>query len=369
MKVFKQIFNIFLGLVVIFLLTATIGSAVTKTPFLMTAVRSNSMYPLYERGDLLLLSPVSDKDQFQIGDIIIFRTDTGVLANQGWIAHRIIGGNNIEGFITKGDANDYTDQDHNSPAIKPEWISNKVITFSGQPLKIPLLGYLPLLTEQYQKNPYVLPAITVILAAIIGISELTENKKKTRRKKNKSELPLMYFLGGITVSILLGASMMATSEHLRIPYEVSETNKGVMTGSLGILKVGEVVERPLSDLENSGFFPITVVLTSNDKQTSFSHQALTLMPGQKEKATLIVTAENPGNYESSIHVGMFFPVLPKALISFLANINYWLAVIVVALIPGLPLMLYPLWDSRMRRIVIKSLNKSMRQVRNSLPVG
>ncbi|HHV64828.1 MAG TPA: signal peptidase I [Peptococcaceae bacterium] len=369
MKVTKKILNITLAFIVIVLITAAIGSALTKKPFLLTSVRSNSMYPLFERGDILFLSPIPVKDNLQIGDIIIFKTESGSLVGQGWIAHRIVGGNKTDGYLTKGDANEYPDQVNQEGLIKPEWISSKVITIFGKPLKLPLLGHLPLLAEKYQKNPYVLPVIALILAIAIAVSEMTGNRKKAKKSNTKYELALMYFLGGLTLSVLVGTTMVATSEHIRMPYEVSEISKGAILGSnVGVLQVGDTIERPLSDLENKGFFPITVIITSNDKQITFNHESIYLKSGQQLEIVMKVSAIIPGKYEAIIHLGMFFPVLPKALITFLASINYWLAVGVVSLIPGLPLMLYPLWDKRMRRSVMKEFNKSVRHIRNSLPV-
>jgi hypothetical protein len=70
-----------------------------------------------------------------------------------------------------------------------------------------------------------------------------------------------------------------------------------------------------------------------------------------------IFADKPGQYDSTIHIGMFYPLLPVSWIHTLAKANYWLALIVISLIPGLPLMAYPLIDSRMRAIVARSFRK------------
>ena len=53
MKNVKVVFNVFIYSVLIFFLAASIGTAVTGKPFLMTVIRSNSMYPVLQRGDLV----------------------------------------------------------------------------------------------------------------------------------------------------------------------------------------------------------------------------------------------------------------------------------------------------------------------------
>lgn len=275
----------------------------------------------------------------------------------------------MDGYITKGDANLRSDQDEGESApIKREWISSKVITLGSIPLKLPLIGYIPLWAERLQKNPYILPVITVVLAVIIGVSEFSCRNKK--QKKNKLELPLIYFFSGIALSVILLASMLATSQHLTLTYEVSETERGVIQSSnVGILKLGDSTELPLSNLDNKGFFPLIATITTDDKQINFSHDKLTLMPGQKVETTMKVKASTPGKYEPVIHVGMFFPFLPGSLIYALARISYWLALAVVSLIPGLPLMLYPLIDSKMRRKTIKEVRRKFRRISSALPIN
>jgi signal peptidase len=92
-------------------------------PILMTAVRSNSMYPLFQKGDMVFLNPFFSKYKIKLGDIIIFKTEGGSYDTKGWIVHRVINGNSTNGFITKGDANEYTDQSGDNPSIKSEWIT------------------------------------------------------------------------------------------------------------------------------------------------------------------------------------------------------------------------------------------------------
>lgn len=359
MKLLSRILVACLYTVTVIVLIASVGSAITQKPLLMTAIRSNSMYPLLERGDMVYIKNLSPDSPLKNGDIIAFTTQNGSLASQGLIMHRIVGGNEIDGYITKGDANDYTDQESGGTGpIKREWITSKVPTIGKYPLKIPLLGYLPLWMENFKTNSYTLPGIALFLAIIIGISELVEGRKKRKKKKSKLELQLIYFFSGLTITIMLSASMLAASQHLSLSYEVSETSQGVIMGSnVGILKVGEEVQRPLSDLSNKGFFPITATITSKDKQLSFSHESLSLSPGEEIKVTMDVKATTPGKYNSTIWVGMFFPFLPKSLIYWLSQQSFWLALFVVSLIPGLPVMLYPLIDSHLRRKTLKELRR------------
>lgn len=370
MKAFSRVMDVILYILVFITVTSAVGAAVTKKPFLMTAVRSNSMYPLFQRGDMLLVSPVLSKTSLKAGDIIIFDPEEGSLASKGVIAHRIYRGNEAEGFVTKGDANQNIDQvSEGDSLIIKKWIMGRVVTIGRKPVKLPFLGYIPLWMEKYQRSPFLLPAIAFILAIIVGIGEITNNKKK-RVRKSRLEMPLIYFFCGITISIMLGATMLSMGQHLKLFYEVSETSQGVMLGSdVGIMKVGEKIEKPLSELSNKGFIPMVCTSTTEDSQVSFSNGVLFLGAGESLSTNYRVEAKTSGKYESIIHIGMFLPILPGNIIYFLARKSYWLALIVISLIPGLPIMFYPIIDSKMRRKAIKEIRHKFRKIKGLISFG
>ena len=358
-KVLNRIIDIVLYIIVGIILFAAVTSAIWNKPMLLTAVRSNSMYPLFQRGDMIMIKSLSESDTVKIDDIVVFKSEEGSLSGQGFVVHRIIEQTDDGNFITKGDANDYND-----PVLKREWIYSKAVTLGKLPVKIPLLGYLPLWMENFQNNPYAMPLIAVILAGIIGVSELTNSKKKNK-KKNNFDMQLLYFFSGLTISIVMAATMLTTSQRIVLPYEVSENNQGVIMGSaVGIMKVGDERTIPLADLSNKGFMPVTATITSKDEQLKFSHTLETLNKGDELKPEMTLKAQNAGKYESLIHIGLFYPLLPKNLIYNLANNSYWLALAVVSLIPGLPLMLYPMIDKTMRRKTIKEIRRKVRRIQS-----
>lgn len=306
-----------------------------------------------------MIKSASDSAEVKIGDIVVFKAEEGSLSGQGYVVHRIIEKTKEGNYITKGDANDYSD-----PLLKREWIYSKVVAMGKIPVKIPLLGYLPLWMEGVQKNPYTMPVIAVILAGIVGFSELT-GSKKNKKKKSGLDIPLIYFFSGLTISIVMAATMLATSQRIVLPYEVSDSSQGVIMGSaVGVMKVGDERTIPLADLSNKGFMPVTVTITSEDVQLSFSHTLGVLNKGDELKPELTLNANNSGDYESVIHIGLFYPFLPKGIIYYLASCSYWLALTVVSFIPGLPLMIYPVVDGTMRRRTIKEIRRKVRRIQS-----
>jgi signal peptidase len=369
MKKLSKITDIVLYIVTGFTLIAAIASAVWNKPMFLSSVRSNSMYPLLKRSDMILIDNLSAKDTVNIGDIVVFKVEEGSLSSNGWIVHRIVDGDAAKGYITKGDANDETDQAMGGTGpIQRNWIVSKVITLGNNPIKIPLIGYLPIWMEKLQTSKYMMPVIAVVLAITIGFSEFISNRR--RKKKNSSlDLQLIYIFGGLTLSIIMGAVMLATSETVVVPYEVSEDSQGVLMGSnVGIVIVGEEMRKPLSELTNKGFLPIISAITTKDKQITFSNPFYVLKSGTVLKTEMILNASTAGKYNSIIHIGMFYPFLPSKLIYFLSAKSYWLALTVVSLIPGLPFMLYPLIDRKLRRKTIKGIRRRIRRIRSYFPI-
>ncbi|MGI6667508.1 MAG: hypothetical protein ACOX5Q_08730, partial [Bacillota bacterium] len=104
---------------------------------------------------------------------------------------------NDGGFITKGDNNDQTDQEGGHyPPIRREWIAGVVPTIGSLPLKIPLVGYIPLLIEENMKNPRLLPLLLGVLALALLLDEA-----KRRRKKEVLQRGQLYLLGGETAKV------------------------------------------------------------------------------------------------------------------------------------------------------------------------
>lgn len=365
MKLASKILNITLAIVVLCTLVAAVGSAITKKPILLSVIRSNSMYPVWKRGDMVMIDNLTKQETVFNGDIIFFKAENGSLATKGWIAHRVIGGNAKDGYLTKGDANKFSDQESDETGpIKRSWIAGRAVMMGDQPIVFKKIGYLSLWLEKYQSNPLVLPAFALILGVIISIGELKPGKKRKKRSKGKGmELPLIYLIGGLSISIIVGGTMISSSYTLNQIYEISQHSQGVLVGSdVGMLKIGDSVSRDLSEIKNEGIFPLIGVITTNDKQIQLSHQKFTLSKGQQINTSYTVTAQVPGRYKATIKVGLFFPLLPAAVIYFLAEKSYWLALAIVSLIPGLPLILYPFIDGKMRRKTFSVIRKKTRKL-------
>jgi signal peptidase I len=367
LKILFKIINVVFFTVIFILLISSIGTSILNKPFLFSAIRSNSMYPILQKGDLVLINPISGGHSTVLNEIIVFKTENDDFSSRGWIIHRAIGGDARSGYITKGDANENTDQfSDNVNRIKPEWIVGHAFTVGSYPVKLPLIGNLSLLMEKYKEYSKILLIIMVFIAVVIGFWG-ERRGKRSKGEKGSFYLYSIFFLSGLIISVMLIVSMLASSKNMVLQYEVSQSERGAISGNtIGVMKTGDIVERPFLSFNNTGLFPIIYILAHNDNQISFSQQKICLMPGQKITPTIRVKAISPGKFKSTIRVGMFLPILPEDSIAWLVSRSYWLALAVISLIPGLPLMLYPLFDSRLRRKLIKGIRFEIRRLKAAI---
>lgn len=69
-------------------------------------VRGLSMEPTYGSGDLVLVRP---NETYRAGDVLAYRVPEGEVGAGTIVIHRIVGGDPVAGFTTRGDNNDSDD--------------------------------------------------------------------------------------------------------------------------------------------------------------------------------------------------------------------------------------------------------------------
>lgn len=91
-----------IALVILFILFVCYGLRVNNRVYKLLTVTSNSMYPVFEAGDLIM---IVRSEQIEAGDIITFHTKDGSL-----LTHRVMEIKADGEIVTKGDANETIDK-------------------------------------------------------------------------------------------------------------------------------------------------------------------------------------------------------------------------------------------------------------------
>jgi len=135
-------------------------------------VLSGSMEPTYKVGSLIYVTKV-DNEQLKVGDVITFKVTEKVTAT-----HRIAQINNEANEIkirTKGDANDYLDEN---------FIESKDII--GKPIfTIPYLGYVASFMQTKSGNIISIGISVLLIVVVILIDSFLEEKTKNIIKKGE----------------------------------------------------------------------------------------------------------------------------------------------------------------------------------------
>ncbi|QLC33515.1 S26 family signal peptidase [Halarchaeum sp. CBA1220] len=121
------------ALVVLLLVAAALIAAPASAPVSATYVYSDSMEPTVPVNGGLLVVPAGDVEP---GEIVLFEGGPG---GSGYTAHRVVR-ETPQGFVTKGDNNDVTDQDAGYPHVERSQIHGQVLTAGGRPVVVPHLG-------------------------------------------------------------------------------------------------------------------------------------------------------------------------------------------------------------------------------------
>ena len=137
-----------LGVMLAWILNQGMAMALT-TDMPVVAVESNSMVPVFYKGDILVLAGAGP-DDLKVGDVVVYSVEGRSIP----IVHRIIKMNPDGSFQTKGDANN--GQLNFEYYVDPQSVHGRVAAV------VPYLGWVKIGTMQY-----LLPNISYVLAAVL----------------------------------------------------------------------------------------------------------------------------------------------------------------------------------------------------------
>lgn len=126
-----------LAIVLVVAVSFLVAGAILGQPVLLSYVETGSMEPTLSSGDGFIAIPNAVAGSVEEGDVITFRAQT--LHGGGLTTHRVVG-KTERGYITRGDANPFTDQDGGEPPVKDAQIVAQALQVGGTVVVIPYLG-------------------------------------------------------------------------------------------------------------------------------------------------------------------------------------------------------------------------------------
>ena len=169
-KTFKIIYYILFAFIVMIILFLLVSVLPITGNYKFYIVQSGSMEPAISTGGLIVVKPV---DEYKIGDVISFGKNSKIKDPTTHRIHDIkIVGDNIS-YITKGDANNASDQTE----VKKENIIGKVL------FDISYFGYV----VSFVKRPIGFLLVVMLPVLAVVIDELRKIFKELKKQKSEKQ--------------------------------------------------------------------------------------------------------------------------------------------------------------------------------------
>ena len=338
-------------------------------PILLGYVATGSMEPTMDAGDGFIAIPSAVTGDVQEGDVVVFQARE--LHDGGLTTHRVVG-ETEGGYITKGDANPFTDQDGGEPPVTDGQIVAEALQINGEVVTIPYLGTIVMgiqgvamaaanavtsvfgmATTSSNGLGSMLVAIGV---ALLGFGILLERlgparRETTRRRSRENVLAFWSTLGLILlVFVTLATAAMVVPSGT---YEYGLISTESPTDDPQIIEPGATTELTRS-VDNAGYLPVVVVheAESNGIRADPGWQTVGIR-GSGETTVRLSAPEEPGEYTRSLGEYRYLAVLPPSLLVWLHGVHPFAAIaavngVVVGVTVAIIVLLFGSGDLRLR---------------------
>jgi signal peptidase len=324
-------------LIAVFVVSILAGS-ILGVPLGIAFVETGSMSSTMDPSDGFIALPPALLGGVSEGDIVTF--DARQIENGRLTTHRVVG-KTPEGYITRGDANPFNDQQAGEPPIPRDRIVAEALQINGQVIVIPNLGdfvgsvrgIFAFIGTRFglSVNQVIAFVIVGALAAyLLDESDMGSEKRIDRSTDRPTGFSGLLFIGGAVAVMLAAAtlSMTAASGAIALPYDSVAPGDA----SQGGIPAGTTQSASV-ELTNGGLVPMTAVLSTDDPNATLAQERVYLGPQSNATVNVSITAPaEPGEYEVSVERQQYLAVLPGGVLSTLSSAGHWLAVAVVDLL-------------------------------------
>jgi signal peptidase len=332
-----------IGFVLLMLFGQVLGQ-----PLGLGFVVTGSMAPTLEPGDGFVAVPTPLAGDIEEGDVVTFRAEE--IQGGGLTTHRVVGETN-RGYITRGDANPFTDQDGGEPPVRESDVVAVALQFDGSVLTIPALGTvvqflqgifggavallagIPILgTVAQQGVGSVMITIGVVVIGLSYVGDLVSrggdrSRSRTRSREGVYSAALLLVVIVLLITLPATASMVVPSGNNQVQVVSSQSPSD---NPLVIEAGGE--QEITYNSSASGFLPRIIVIEPTTEGVTVSDPVHALAPGGQgtSQVTVSVPVET-GSYQRGISQQHYVWFLPKSLVLSLHSIHPWVAILVIDL--------------------------------------
>ena len=334
------------GALVLFLIAMVVGQALGQ-PVLLGFVTSGSMEPTMDTGDGFVAIPSAVAGPVEEGDVVTFRAEE--IQGGGLTTHRVVEETD-RGYVTRGDANPFTDQDGGEPPVPESQIVAVAWQPGGEIVTIPGVGMLVTGTQRVMETAqrtlagalgtrsllgtqglaYLLLAFSIVAyAADILLSGDRDRQRDTDRSDGTSvRLVIGVFAAAIVLSATAAMVVPAGPQEFGVVSAESD--------SPGI----RVIEQGTSEsatyiVPNGGFVPSVTYIEPTTDRIDVEPGEVVVPPRSSVNATLTLRAPpETGYYRQFVVEHRYLLVLPESIIDALYGVHPWLPIVAIDALLG-----------------------------------
>ncbi|MFC7215393.1 signal peptidase I [Saliphagus sp. GCM10025334] len=333
-----------LALVVLLTAVMVVGHLI-GTPVAFGYVETGSMAPALEAGDGFVAIPSAIAGPVEPGDVVVYEART--VEGGGLTTHRVVE-EREHGYVTRGDANPFTDQDGGEPHVTDGQVVAKAWQVNGDVVTIPQLGTTVMALESGLESIQWRLATVLGTTAVVGTEGLAllllgvgivsiglslgtgadrTNRNRTRTRSRSGVFDGRTLVLGLAVVLcLVTLGTLAAS--------AGTTEIGIVSAEFesehsNVIPMGET-EVATYELHNAGVLPVVTVLEPASDGIAVDAPPDRLHRGESVEATVAITAPpETGYYLRSFAEYRYFAVLPTSIVLALHAVHPWVAMVAV----------------------------------------
>ncbi|MFB6123814.1 MAG: signal peptidase I [Haloferacaceae archaeon] len=330
-------------LAIVFVVSLVAGQ-VLGYPVLLSYVETGSMEPTMEPGDGFVAVPTAVADDVEEGDVIVFRAEE--LHGGGLTTHRVVR-ETERGYITRGDANPFTDQDGGEPPVKDAQVVAEALQVGGSVVVIPELGTAVMAVQEGISGTQRYLAAAVGSRALLGTQGLTylllalsallyvfdlfagdagERDRDRTRSRDRGTSTRLILVGLAALLVVTATAAMVvpggTQKYGVVSAEFESENPTV-------IPMGESKTHPY-EVPNAGLVPVLVYLEPASQGVAVDRNRVYVGGRATETVNLTLSApEQTGYYRRFLTEYRYLAVLPTPVVDALYHVHPWLPIAVI----------------------------------------
>lgn len=334
----------------VLLLSMVLGSVLGQ-PIVLGYVTTGSMEPTMDPGDGFIAIPTEVAGPVEQGDVVTFRAEE--LHGGGLTTHRVVEETD-RGYITRGDANPFNDQEGDEPPVKEEQIVAVAWQPTGSLLVIPQVGTLvegsrtALSTAQRQLAivfgtrsflgttglAYLVFAISIVGYLVDAYLDSGKDRDRSRDTAREAGVDVRLVAAAFALVVILSATSAMVAPAGTQEYGIVSADTDAPGPRIIETGTEETVRYPLG---NGGFLPVVSYLEPGSDAVRVHPAEVRIEPRSVVNATVTLSAPpETGYYRRYITEHRYLAILPQSHIRALYELHPWLPIVVIDALLGVP---------------------------------